>query len=234
MANVTDSFFSLGAVFWTNLVLSGDNAILIALACRNLPDTQRRLGMVLGAAVAIALRIGFSGLAVQILGIPGIKLIGGLVLLWIATDLAVGGESEAPQVNAADRLWHAIRAIALADIVMSLDNVLAIVSVAQGNFSVIVVGLAMSIPMIVWGAEALSRVIARWPALVKAAAAILGWSAGLMAFSDSLASPLMRLAEISLGASLDMIAGLTGAGLALIGGVVRRQPITLRGQEENF
>lgn len=172
-------------VIWVNIVLSGDNAVVIALACRGLPANQRRMGMALGAGVAIVLRLIFTLLVVQLLATPFLKIIGALLLLWIAVKLLTedddGGEDK---IKASDRLWHAVRTVAIADMVMSLDNVLAIAAVAKGNTPMLIFGLAVSIPLIVAGATLVMAILARFPLLVWAGAALLGWVAGDMFASD--------------------------------------------------
>ena len=177
--------FAVFEVIWVNIVLSGDNAVVIALACRGLPAHQRRMGMALGAGVAIVLRLIFTLLVVQLLAAPFLKIVGALLLLWIAVKLLTeeegGGEDK---IKASDRLWHAVRTVAIADMVMSLDNVLAIAAVAKGNTAMLVFGLAVSIPLIVAGATLVMAVLARFPLLVWAGAALLGWVAGDMFVSD--------------------------------------------------
>lgn len=177
--------FAVLEVIWVNIVLSGDNAVVIALACRGLPAHQRRMGMALGAGVAIVLRLVFTLLVVQLLATPFLKIVGGLLLLWIAIKLLTedeeGGEDK---IKASDRLWHAVRTVAIADMVMSLDNVLAIAAVAKGNTAMLVFGLAVSIPLIVAGATLVMAMLARFPLLVWAGAALLGWVAGDMFVSD--------------------------------------------------
>lgn len=172
-------------VIWVNIVLSGDNAVVIALACRGLPAHQRRVGMALGAGVAIVLSLIFTLLVVQLLATPFLKIAGALLLLWIAVKLVTeeGDEGE-DKIKASERLWHAVRTVAIADMVMSLDNVLAIAAVAKGNTAMLVFGLAISIPLIVAGATLVMTMLARFPILVWAGAALLGWVAGDMFASD--------------------------------------------------
>lgn len=172
-------------VIWVNIVLSGDNAVVIALACRGLPANQRRMGMALGAGVAIVLRLIFTLLVVQLLATPFLKIIGAVLLLWIAVKLlAEEEEAGEDKIKSSDRLWHAVRTVAVADMVMSLDNVLAIAAVAKGNTAMLIFGLAISIPLIVAGATLVMAVLARFPLLVWAGAALLGWVAGDMFASD--------------------------------------------------
>jgi len=172
-------------IIWINILLSGDNAVVIALACRGLHGSQRRWGMVLGAGAAILLRVFFTIIIAQLMGLPFLKLIGGVALLWIAIKLIVPDESHGEDnVKAGESLWRAVRIVAIADIVMSLDNVIAIAAAAKGNISLIVFGLIISIPMIIAGAALLMAVLDRFPILVWAGAALLGWIAGEIMIED--------------------------------------------------
>jgi YjbE family integral membrane protein len=170
-------------IIWVNIILSGDNAVVIAMACRSLPVAQRRTGMVLGAGVAVVLRIIFTVLVATLLSTPFLKIIGSLLLLWVAVKL-ITGEDEGSEIAASERLMHAVRTIAIADAVMSLDNVLAIAAVAQDSTALLVLGLAISIPLIVAGATLIMVLLERFPILVWAGAALLGWIAGEMLISD--------------------------------------------------
>src|SRR6188508_1778911 len=168
-----------------NIILSGDNAVVIALACMHLPPKQRMWGMILGAGAAVLLRILFTLVVAQAMGYPFLKLVGGILLLWVAVKLVVpeedGGEGK---VTAAEHLWRAVRIVAIADIVMSLDNVIAIAAAAQGNVALLVIGLAISIPLIVAGAALVMALLDRYPILVWAGAALLGWIVGEVIVTD--------------------------------------------------
>jgi YjbE family integral membrane protein len=184
MDTLAPDFLKLIQIIWINIILSGDNAVVIALACRGLPESKQRIGMILGALVAVALRIVFTVLVATLLSTPFLKIIGGCLLLWIAVKLVLGEEEEGGSVKETDRLWHAVRTIAIADAVMSLDNVLAIAAVAKDSTFLLVVGLAISIPLIVAGAALIMALLARFPFLVWAGSALLGWVAGDMLVSD--------------------------------------------------
>src|SRR5215210_2788690 len=172
-------------IIWINIILSGDNAVVIALACRGLPANRQRMGMVLGAGVAVVLRIIFTVGVVYLLATPFLKIAGGLLLFWIAVKLLVeDDEAQEGKIAETDRLWHAVRTIAIADAVMSLDNVLAIAAVAKDSTVLLVLGLAISIPLIVAGASLIITLLERFPVLVWAGAALLGWIAGDMIVSD--------------------------------------------------
>jgi YjbE family integral membrane protein len=171
-------------IIWIDLLLSGDNAIVIALACRQLPPHQRKLGMLLGAGTAIGLRIIFAIFVTYLLQVPFLKLVGGLLLLWIGVKLAVGEEEGGHNIESSDNLWRAVRTIAIADAVMSLDNVIAIAAASGGNIPLFIFGLLLSIPLIIFGSTLLSTIMERWPIIIWAGAALLGWIAGEMIVSD--------------------------------------------------
>jgi YjbE family integral membrane protein len=172
-------------IIWINILLSGDNAVVIALACRMLPPRQRTWGIILGAGAAVLLRIFFTLVVTQIMALPFLKLVGGVLLLWIAIKLIVPSDAHGEDsVEAADSLWRAVRIVAVADVVMSLDNVIAIAAAAKGNMVLITFGLAISIPMIVAGAALLMALLDRFPVLVWAGAALLGWIAGEIMIED--------------------------------------------------
>ena len=182
-----------------NIVLSGDNAVVIALACRMLPPRERFWGMIIGAGVAVLLRILFTLVVAQAMEYAYLKLIGGVLLFWIAVKLVVPAHSEGDgKVTAADNLWRAVRIVAIADIVMSLDNVIAIASAAELaaarvdiahagaiRATLIIFGLATSIPLIIAGSALLMRLLDRFPVLVWAGAALLGWVAGDIMIKDA-------------------------------------------------
>lgn len=172
-------------IIWIDLVLSGDNAVLIALACRGLPDRrQRRAGIILGAGVAIILRIIFAGAVTQLLEIPYLRLIGGILLFWIAVKLLIGEDECEPEITAHNRLWRAVGTIALADVLMSLDNVIAVAAVANGSVALIAFGVALSVPLIIWGSTLVLALIARFPLIVWFGAGLLGWISGELIASE--------------------------------------------------
>lgn len=171
-------------IIWLNVVLSGDNAVVIALACRGLPERSRRRGMMIGAGVAVGLRVVFTLLVVALLGTPFLRIAGGLLLVWIAIKLLVEEDDEEDEVAESGRLWKAVWTIAVADMVMSLDNVLAIAAVAKDNTALLVLGLLISIPLIIAGASLIMALLERLPILTWAGAVLLGWVAGEMLISD--------------------------------------------------
>jgi YjbE family integral membrane protein len=218
-------------IIWINVILSGDNAVVIALACRGLPPGQRRMGMALGAGVAVGLRIVFTVVVAALLSTPFLKVVGGLLLLWIAVQLLTGDDEEG-EIKQTDRLWHAVWTIAVADAVMSLDNVLAIAAVAKDSTLLLVLGLAISIPLIVAGAALIMALLDRAPVLVWAGAALLGWVAGEMIVSDPwltgrLGEDLARRAEIP-------AAVMAAAAVLALGYVLRRRSATHGVPGEDF
>jgi YjbE family integral membrane protein len=172
-----------------NIVLSGDNAVVIALACRALPRGQRAAGILLGAGAAVLLRIIFTVGIQYLLDVPWLQLAGGVLLFWIAIKLLVTEEASEDSVAAGNSLWEAVKIVAIADIVMSLDNVLAIAGAAKSappeqQIWLIVLGLVISIPLVVFGATMIVTLLSRFPILVWAGAALLGWIAGELMVSD--------------------------------------------------
>jgi YjbE family integral membrane protein len=203
----TAFWVALGKIMWINILLSGDNALVIAMACRGLAPRQRFWGMFLGAGVAVLLRIIFTFIVVTLMSLPYLKLVGGLALLWIAAKLLVPEhEDEEGGVDAAAHLWAAVRIVAIADIVMSLDNVIAVAAAANGSVPLLVLGLAISIPLIVAGAALIMALLTRLPILVWAGAALLGWIAGDVIATDPAIEPkLSALFSGPLGTKLDSI-----------------------------
>jgi YjbE family integral membrane protein len=175
---------SLLQIIWIDLLLSGDNAVVIALAVRSLPEKQRKVGILLGAGAAVGLRILFAVVVTYLLAVPFLKVVGALLLFWIAIKLAKGEEEAHSDIEASDNLWKAVRTIAIADAVMSPDNVLAIAAAARGHFELFIFGLLLTIPLIVYGARLLSTVLERFPILIWLGAALLGWIAGEMLLGD--------------------------------------------------
>jgi YjbE family integral membrane protein len=189
-----------------NIVLSGDNAIVIALACRTLPPRQRVIGIILGAGAAVVLRILFTIVVQQLFDVPWLKLIGGLILLWIAVKLLLGEESDANSVKSGGNVWEAVKIVAIADIVMSLDNVLAIAAAAGGDTNLIIFGLIISIPLVVFGSTLLVWLLDRVPILVWAGSALLGWVAGELIATEPILQTYVTVAAEALGVTTNFIA----------------------------
>jgi YjbE family integral membrane protein len=204
-------------IIWINIILSGDNAVVIALACRGLPADKQRSGMIIGALVAIGLRIVFTLLVASLLTTPFLKIVGGCLLLWIAVKLVRGEEEGGDGIEASDKLFHAVKTIAIADMVMSLDNVLAIAAVAKDSTALLMVGLAISIPLIIAGATLIMRLLARFPVLVWAGAGLLGWVAGEMLITDPW---LVKTLGEKMVHSLELPTAAVGAALVVATGFI--------------
>jgi YjbE family integral membrane protein len=204
---------AVGKIIWINILLSGDNALVIALACRGLKPRHRLWGMVFGAGAAVLLRIIFTGIVVTLMELPYLKLVGGLALLLIAAKLVVPDNEGDDEVESAAHLWAAVQIVVVADIVMSLDNVIAVAAAANGSVPLLILGLAISIPLIVAGAALIMALLEKLPILVWAGAALLGWIAGEVIATDPGVQPkLNALFAGPLGASLDSI--LSAFGIA--------------------
>jgi YjbE family integral membrane protein len=185
--------------------------LVIAMACRGLEPRQRLWGMILGAAVAVILRIIFTGIVVTLMGLPYLKLVGGLALLVIAAKLLVPEPEDEEGVDAASHLWAAVQVVAIADIVMSLDNVIAVAAAANGSVPLLVLGLAISVPLIVAGAALIMALLTRLPALVWAGAGLLGWIAGEVMATDPVVQPILRaFFDGPVGVKLDSFFGSLG------------------------
>jgi YjbE family integral membrane protein len=202
-----------------DIVLAGDNAVVIALACRTLPPRQRLMGILLGAAAAVMLRVIFTLIVQEILDIELLKVAGGLLLFWIAVKLLIANDGCDGEFKSGANLWDAVRIVALADMVMSLDNVLAIAAAAHGDPWLIVFGLVVSIPLVVGGATLITNLLTKYPLLVWAGAALLGWIAGELIATEPVLQPAMEgLAEL-LGVTTRTVARLLEvAGAALVCG----------------
>ena len=168
-----------------NILLSGDNAVVIALACRNLPPHQRRWGVFWGAIGAIILRIILTFFAVSLLKLSWLKIVGGVLLVWIGIKLIAEEDGEGTEVRASDRLMSAVRTVVIADLVMSIDNVLGVAAAAKGSLLLLVFGLVVSVPLVIGGAQLIMRLIERFPILIVAGGGLLGYVAGELIIEDS-------------------------------------------------
>jgi len=190
------------AQFWVDvfkiividLLLSGDNAVVIALACRNLPLDQRKKGIFYGVLGAIGLRIVLTFFAVGLLALPYLKLVGALLLIWIGIKLILPEEDEHGEgsIKADTHLWGAVKTIIIADFVMSLDNVLGVAGAAHGNALLLVFGLLVSIPLIAWSSQLVLKLIDRFPFIIYAGGGLLGYVAGEMLVGEALFKPLLE------------------------------------------
>ena len=184
-------WLAVGKIIWINVLLSGDNALVIAMACRGLHGRHRLWGMIIGAGIAVVLLIAFTGIVVTLMALPYLKLAGGLALLVIAAKLLVP-EDENNEVAAGATLWQAIRIVVVADIIMSLDNVIAVAAAANGELPLLILGLAISIPMIIAGAALIMLVLDRFPILIWLGAILLGWIAGDVIETDPAIQPILH------------------------------------------
>ncbi|MCS6996030.1 MAG: TerC family protein [Casimicrobiaceae bacterium] len=184
------NWVAVGQIILIDILLGGDNAVVIALACRNLPAAQRRAGILWGTAGAIGLRVLLIAFAMTLLKVPFLKIVGGLLLIWIGIKLLLEEEGdEHAHVEGATSLWAAVRTIIVADFVMSLDNVIAIAAAAQNTpgshqLGYVIFGLLVSIPIIIWGSTLVLKLIDRFPLVVTFGGALLGWIAGGMIVTD--------------------------------------------------
>ena len=215
-----DFWAALGAIILANVLLSGDNAVLIAMAARGLPANQQKKAILFGSGAAIVMRIVLTLIAVKMLGLPWLKLAGGLALLWIGANLMSDEEHQHDRAAKPVGIGAAVRTILLADLVMSLDNVLAVAAAAHGNTLLLVIGLAVSIPLIVFGSTLILKVMERFPVIITAGAALLGWLAGEMMLTD----PAIPRWFAEVPESAVRIAGVIGAVLVvLVGKLLQRR-----------
>ena len=226
--NVDDPgfWFAVLQIIWIDVLLSGDNAVVIALACRKLPANQRLWGIVLGTIVAISLRVVFAGLVTTLMKMAYLKLVGGALLLWIAVKLLGPEENgKSGHIEPVDNLLRAIKIVAIADVVMSLDNVIAIAAVAEKfeapqNYALLMFGLAVSIPLIMAGAAIVMTLLDRFPIVVWAGGALLGWIAGEIIAKDPLFTANL---DPSTAHTVWMVGATLGALFVVGAGLVRRR-----------
>lgn len=198
-------------IVWIDILLSGDNAMVIALACRRLPPNQRKWGAILGAGAAVALRVVLTLFVTQVMNVAWLKLIGGLLLFWVALKLVIDTEEEEHKVREASTMWSAVWTIVVADAVMSLDNVLAIAAAAQGHFGLVIFGLVLSIPLVVAGSRFIMWLMDRFPVVIWAGAALLGSLAGgMIAHEEFVARQIAHIPHA------DLIAQAVGAALVVV------------------
>ncbi|MBL8518520.1 MAG: TerC family protein [Betaproteobacteria bacterium] len=184
---ITDPAFwvALLQIIGIDIVLAGDNAVVIALAARSLPAEQQRKAIIYGAAAAIVIRVILTSFAAALLTVPWVNIVGAALLLWIGVKLLNhGDEDEGENIKPADNLMGAIKTIVVADVVMSLDNVIGVAGAAKGSLVLLVLGLLISIPLVIFSSQIILKVMARWPIIIVIGAALLGWVAGDMAVRD--------------------------------------------------
>ena len=228
-------------IIWINIVLSGDNAVVIALAARSLPPRQQMMAVGWGSGAAVAMRIVLTLFAVALLQLPYLKLIGAVLLLWIGVQLLLPEEGEA-NIDDHDNLLAAIKTILIADLVMSLDNVIAVAAAAGDSVTLLILGLAISIPLVIFGSTLLMKVMERFPIIVTAGGALLGFVAGEMSVSDpaladwmSANFQMLEKRPVLWGLHLEIVVGLIGAGLVvLIGKLLARKQVAAMGESREI
>lgn len=183
MLTSPEFWIGLAQIIMINILLSGDNAVVIALASRSLPAKQQKKVILLGSAGAIVLRVALTFFAVMLLALPFLKLVGAAALMWIGADMLVSHEDEA-EVEGHSHMWGAIRTVIVADLIMSLDNVLGVAAAAKGNLVLLILGLGISVPLIIYGSQMILKLMERFPIIITLGAGLLGWVAGEMAVGD--------------------------------------------------
>ena len=225
----TQAFWvGLAKIIGVNIVLSGDNAVVIALAARSLPAKQQKAAVLWGSGAAVVMRIILTIFAVALLTLPWLKIVGSLLLFWIGIKLLVPEDDDA-DINASEHLMTAIKTILIADLVMSLDNVIAVAAAAGGSMTLLILGLAISIPLVVFGATLLVTLMERYPVIITIGAALIGLVAGEMLVTDPIVLEWMKdgVAGIELeggkprlhGVNLELTAGAIGAVVVVVWGL---------------
>ena len=220
----TSTFWiAVGQIILIDILLGGDNAVVIALACRNLPPEHRRKGIIYGTAGAIILRVVLVAFALALLAVPYLKLVGAILLVWIGVKLMFPQDDGAHDVNSSDRLWAAVRTVIVAALVMSVDNVIAIAGAAdtagQHKLALVIFGLVVSIPIIIWGSQIVLKLMDRYPFIIVAGAMLLGWIAGQMAYTDPGLKPYLPV-----GKTWEYSAAVFGALLVFVLGKTLGRP----------
>lgn len=189
-----DFWIGLFKIVWINIILSGDNAVVIALAARGLPPEQQKKAVLFGSGAAVVLRIALTVVAAKLMQLPFVEVIGGLLLLWIGVGLLKGEDEEEDSRSVARQgMMAAVRTILLADLVMSLDNVIAVAAAAGGDMLLLILGLAISIPLVIFGSTLMIKLMERFPVIVTLGAALIGWVAGETITSDHMLEGFVRI-----------------------------------------
>ena len=186
MLQSAEFWIGLVKIIWINIILSGDNAVVIALAARSLPRAQQRKAVLLGSGAAVVLRIALTVVAAKLLALPYLQIIGGLLLLWIGVQLLGEGEGEGGEEQHHGSMTAAVRTILIADLVMSLDNVIAVAAAAKGSTVLLILGLAISIPLVIFGSTLMIRLMERYPVIIVLGAALIGWVGGETIMGDAI------------------------------------------------
>jgi YjbE family integral membrane protein len=180
----TEFWIGLIKIIWINIILSGDNAVVIALAARSLPPEQQKKAIMFGSGAAVVLRIGLTVVAAKLLELSYLQIVGGILLLWVGTQLLHAEDEGEDGSSEKSGLWVAIRTILIADLVMSLDNVIAVAAAAKGSMTLLVLGLAISIPLVVFGSQLMIKLMDRFPIIIWLGAGLIGWVGGETIVSD--------------------------------------------------
>jgi YjbE family integral membrane protein len=226
---------AVGQIIMIDILLGGDNAVVIALACRKLPPAQRTKGIIWGTAGAIVLRVILIFFALTLLAIPFLKIVGALLLVWIGVKLIAPDDAGSHgDIQASDKLWAAVKTVIVADLVMSVDNVIAIAGAAEGaggdhKMPLVIFGLLVSIPIIVWGSQLVIKLMDRYPSIIIVGGMLLGWIAGTMAVSDPAVSnpdAWAWMIKLPQGDTVRYVSGALGALLVLAIGkwIAARRP----------
>jgi YjbE family integral membrane protein len=211
MEFLSAEFFSaLLIIIAIDLVLAGDNAIVIGLAARNLPKEQQKKAIIWGTVGAIVIRAAATLAVVWLLEVPGLRLVGGVLLVWIAYNLLT--DDKGHEIKAVGSFWAAIRTIIIADALMGLDNVLAVAGAAHGNFLLVVLGLIISVPIMVWGSTLFIKLIDRFPIIITIGAAILAWTASKMIVAEPFLGSVFSNGFVKYGFELIVVAAVVGIG----------------------
>src|ERR1044071_8535495 len=221
---LTQAFWlGLLKIIGVNIILSGDNAVVIALAARSLPAKQQKQAVIWGSLAAIVMRVILTIFAVALLSLPWLKLVGSLLLFWIGVKLLIP-EDDDDNIQASDQLLAATKTILIADLVMSLDNVIAVAAAAGGSYLLLILGLAISIPLVIFGATLLLKLMERFPVIITAGAGLIGWVAGEMLVADVALRPWLEGIGVQYkgehpqvaGVSLEIIAGVIGIAFVVL------------------
>ncbi len=208
-----DFWIGLVKIVWINIILSGDNAVVIALAARSLPPEQQKKAVMFGSGAAVVLRIVLTVVAAKLLELSFLQIVGGLLLLWIGYQLLTGEEDEDGESKGTGTMFTAIRTILIADLVMSLDNVIAVAATAQGDMLLLILGLAISIPLVIFGSTLMIKLMDRFPVIVTLGAALIGWVGGETIVHDNvlhdyaIGHPWLHYVAAAVGAVLVVAVG---------------------------
>lgn len=229
MEDLASQAFWIGLlkIIGVNIILSGDNAVVIALAARSLPQKQQKQAIIWGSAAAIVMRVILTLFAVALLQLPWLKLIGSLLLFWIGVKLLIPEDGD-EDIAASDQLLSAIKTILIADLVMSLDNVIAVAAAARGSVVLLILGLAISIPLVIFGATLLLKLMERFPVIITIGAGLIGWVAGEMLVADSALQGWLTALGVQYedghpkvgGISLEILAGIAGIVIVVAAGTL--------------